>query len=104
MLVSEFLDTDCDGRISREDLKTSYVDTADYVIDTMTMVTGSNMDAYVEYHMFEKVLKSNYSDLWSVMEDVFKAMDIDDEGKVGYKDLMSYLSSARFDFNVAFSL
>ncbi|XP_023765698.1 calcium-binding protein CP1 [Lactuca sativa] len=95
----EVLDTDHDGKISREDLKTSYADADDEVIATMMTVADSNKDGYVEYDEFEKVLRSDNSGSGGVMADVFKTMDRDGDGKVGYGDLTSYLSSAGFDVN-----
>ncbi|KAL7596382.1 hypothetical protein Lser_V15G31385 [Lactuca serriola] len=95
----EVLDTDHDGKISREDLKTSYADADDEVIATMMTVADSNKDGYVEYDEFEKVLRSDNSGRGGVMADVFKTMDRDGDGKVGYGDLTSYLSSAGFDVN-----
>ncbi|CAH1454484.1 unnamed protein product [Lactuca virosa] len=95
----EVLDTDHDGKISREDLKTSYTDADDEVISTMMTVADSNKDGYVEYDEFEKVLRSDNSGSGGVMADVFKSMDRDGDGKVGYRDLSSYLSSAGFDVN-----
>lgn len=67
----------------------------------MMTVADSNKDGYVEYDEFEKVLRSDYSGSGSgsVMADVFKSMDRDGDGKVGYGDLTSYLSSAGFDVN-----
>ncbi|KAI3690905.1 hypothetical protein L2E82_49117 [Cichorium intybus] len=95
----EVLDADRDGKISREDLKTSYADADDEVIVTMMTVADYNKDGYVEYDEFEKVLRSDNSRSGGVMEDVFKAMDRDGDGKVGYGDLASYLTSAGFEVN-----
>ncbi|CAI9291981.1 unnamed protein product [Lactuca saligna] len=95
----EVLDTDHDGKISREDLKTSYADADDEVIATMMTVADYNKDGYVEYDEFEKVLRSDYSGNGGVMADVFKSMDRDGDGKVGNGDLTSYLSSAGFEVN-----
>ncbi|KVH96440.1 calcium-binding protein CP1 [Cynara cardunculus var. scolymus] len=95
----EVLDVDRDGKISREDLKTSYADADDDVIGTMMTVADANQNGYVEYDEFEKVLRSNNNGSGGVMEDVFKAMDGDGDGKVGYGDLRSYLLSAGFEVN-----
>ncbi|KAI3687187.1 hypothetical protein L1987_80880 [Smallanthus sonchifolius] len=91
----EILDVDRDGKISHEDLKTSYADADDDVIGSMMTVADSNKDGYVEYDEFEKVFDSKRSG--GVLEDVFKAMDGDGDGKVGFRDLRSYLNSAGFE-------
>nr|GFB88987.1 calcium-binding EF-hand [Tanacetum cinerariifolium] len=81
-----------------EDLKTSYSHADDNIIGTMMKVADSNNNGYVEYDEFEKVLlKSDDSNVNGVMEDVFKAMDCDGDGKVGYGDLRSYLNMAGLD-------
>ncbi|KAI3821799.1 hypothetical protein L1987_09372 [Smallanthus sonchifolius] len=93
----EILDVDRDGKISHEDLKTSYADADDDVIGSMMTVADSNKDGYVEYEEFEKLLEGDSNRSGGVLEDVFKAMDGDSDGKLGYGDLRSYLNSAGFE-------
>ncbi|KAJ8528875.1 hypothetical protein K7X08_030615 [Anisodus acutangulus] len=94
----DVLDVDRDGKISSDDLRTSYGGfVGDDVIGTMMTVADFNKDGYVEFDEFEKVLDSskrrNGRSL-NVMEDVFKVMDKDGDGKVGLEDLKSYLNWA----------
>ncbi|XP_060197681.1 calcium-binding protein CP1-like [Lycium barbarum] len=92
----DVLDVGRDGKISTNDLRTSYGeflgDSEDDVIGTMMTVADSNKDGYVEFEEFQKVLDS--SRRVNVMEDVFKVMNKDGDGKVGAEDLKSYLNFA----------
>lgn len=106
----DVLDADRDGKISPEDLKTFYTNISatasqnDDVIGTMMSVADSNKDGYVEYEEFEKVLdgrekngNNNKNNAMGMMEEAFKVMDGDGDGKVGHKDLKSYLGWAGFE-------
>lgn len=55
-----------------------------------------NKDGYVEYDEFEKVLGKRKGEI-GVMEEAFRVMDRDGDGKVGHGDLKSYLGWAGFD-------
>lgn len=115
----DVLDVDHDGKISRDDLQAFY---GGYlaagssaiegdVIGSMISVADADRDGFVEYDEFEKVLGSRNTDIkgkgkgkgngrrWSLMEDVFRAMDRDGDGKVGHQDLKDYLTGAGFDVN-----
>ncbi|KAG8372864.1 hypothetical protein BUALT_Bualt12G0111300 [Buddleja alternifolia] len=70
------------------------------VIGPMISLADSNKDGYIEYDEFEKVLnggKGKNMRLICVMEDAFRVMDKDGDGKVGYEDLKSYLNWAGFE-------
>lgn len=102
----EMLDVDRDGKISPDDLRTFYTDfslaetaSEDELIGTMISVADSNKDGFVEYEEFEKVVGSRRKNNGSVMEDVFRAMDKDGDGKVGHQDLKAYLNSAGLEAN-----
>ncbi|KAL3505617.1 hypothetical protein ACH5RR_030999 [Cinchona calisaya] len=104
----DVLDVDHDGKISHDDLRAFYggylggavAGTSDDedVIESMISVADANRDGFVEYDEFEKVLgsKKNGSKKWSLMEEVFKVMDKDGDGKVGHEDLKNYLTWAGF--------
>ncbi|KAI5650935.1 hypothetical protein M9H77_36940 [Catharanthus roseus] len=119
----DVLDVDRDGKISLEDLRTFYgeyyysqktinsssSEEEDDVIGSMIFLADSNKDGFVEYDEFEKVIlensrkniykngrkSGNYG--YGLMEDAFRAMDKDGDGKVGHEDLKSYLTLAGFD-------
>ncbi|PIN07777.1 Calmodulin and related proteins (EF-Hand superfamily) [Handroanthus impetiginosus] len=104
----DVLDADGDGKISYDDLRAFYGgfsgwDLSDEdVIGSMISVADSNKDGYVEYEEFEKVLngrkgKGNGNGRIRVMEDAFRVMDKDGDGKVGHEDLKSYLNWAGFE-------
>ncbi|KAJ4825237.1 hypothetical protein Tsubulata_039370 [Turnera subulata] len=121
----DVLDADHDGKISKEDLRMFYSgfsNTAagagddEDVIGSMMSVADFNRDGFVEYEEFERVLggvlnkkkrnssssnnntnKSHYNNNGGVMEDVFKVMDKDGDGKLSVDDLKSYMQWAGFD-------
>ncbi|GAA0162475.1 actin or actin-binding cytoskeletal protein [Lithospermum erythrorhizon] len=103
----DVLDVDHDGKISRSDLQSFYGGylgpgtSQDDVIGSMITLADSNNDGFVEYHEFEKVIESNNGKRNEngdgIMEDVFKVMDKDGDGKVGVDDLKTYLGLAGFD-------
>ena len=64
------------------------------MIGTMISVADTNKDGFVEYDEFERVLDGGGGA--GVMEDVFKVMDRDGDGKLGLEDLKSYMSWAGF--------
>ncbi|KAF8401302.1 hypothetical protein HHK36_012235 [Tetracentron sinense] len=101
----DILDTDRDGKISPNDLRTFYAGfssgsnttTSDEDISSMISVADSNKDGFVEFDEFERVLNCRRSSARNgVMEDVFRVMDKDEDGKVGFDDLRSYMKLAGF--------
>ncbi|EEF43108.1 calcium-binding protein CP1 [Ricinus communis] len=110
----DVLDADRDGKISKEDLRMFYAgiqnggvgdDGDDDVIGSMMSVADFNKDGFVEYDEFERVLDGNdvnkkkRSCCNGVLEDVFKVMDKDGDGKLSHDDLKSYMQLAGFDAN-----
>ncbi|KAF5950870.1 hypothetical protein HYC85_012863 [Camellia sinensis] len=106
----DVLDVDNDGKISRDDLRNFYSGfsagggeaAAEEVVGTMMSVADSNKDGYVEYDEFEKVLDSRRNgsrggERLGVMEEAFRVMDRDGDGRVGEEDLRSYLRWAGFE-------
>ncbi|MBA0629220.1 hypothetical protein Godav_023811 [Gossypium davidsonii] len=102
----EVLDVDRDGKISREDLRIFYSGFCsgnsgfddDEMIGTMISLADSNSDGFVEYEEFERVLglSGNKASGFGVMEDVFKVMDKDGDGRLSHEDLRSYMKWAGF--------
>jgi|UniRef100_A0A2N9IPA2 calmodulin len=98
------LDADHDGKISGDDLRKFYAGFSsggadEEVIKTMMSVADLNKDGFVEYHEFERVLgtqKRASSSSGGVMEDVFRIMDKDGDGKLSHDDLKSYMEWAGF--------
>ncbi|XP_022866271.1 calmodulin-like isoform X1 [Olea europaea var. sylvestris] len=101
----DVLDADSDGKISHDDLRAFYGgfsgpgDSNEDDIKSMISMADFNKDGYVEYEEFEKVLngKNGRNGRWVVMEDAFRVMDKDGDGKVGREDLKSYLKWAGFE-------
>ncbi|KAK8661833.1 hypothetical protein V6N13_091424 [Hibiscus sabdariffa] len=98
----EVLDADRDGKISREDLRRFYggcCNGNDEMIETMISLADLNKDGFVEYEEFERVLgwsKNKATDFGVIMQDVFKVMDRDGDGKLSHQDLKSFMESAGF--------
>ncbi|XAR49705.1 hypothetical protein NMG60_11032981 [Bertholletia excelsa] len=103
----EVLDADSDGRISRDDLRALYAAgfchcgaPEDEVIATMMSVADKNSDGYVEYEEFERVLKEREGGEMrkrGVMEEAFRVMDRDGDGRVGHDDLREFFQWAGLD-------
>ncbi|XP_052188343.1 calcium-binding protein CP1 [Diospyros lotus] len=97
------LDADRDGKISKEDLRSFYAGFSggveEEVIGTMMSVADVNRDGYVEYEEFETVLRERSGGGGGgggVMEEAFRVMDRDGDGRVGVEDLKGYLKWAGF--------
>ncbi|KAL6188459.1 hypothetical protein ACLB2K_039852 [Fragaria x ananassa] len=95
----DVLDADRDGKISKDDLRAFYAGFSssgadESLIRAMMSAADSNSDGFVEYHEFERVLACQNPS--GVMEDVFKVMDRDGDGKLSHEDLKSYMNSAGF--------
>jgi calmodulin len=98
----DVLDADHDGRISRDDLKSFYATSAggerfdDDDIAAMIAAADADLDGFVQYHEFEGLLgrAAAAKAVPSAMEDAFRLMDRDGDGKVGFEDLKAYLGWA----------
>ncbi|MCL7038107.1 hypothetical protein MKW94_010544 [Papaver nudicaule] len=103
----DVLDTDRDGKISVDDLKTFYSGfhrtASDEEISSMISIADSNKNGFVEIDEFEKVVMGgngmnsrnpSTSSSASLMNEVFKIMDKDGDGKVGFEDLKDYMKCA----------
>lgn len=101
------LDVDHDGKISGDDLRKFYSGFSsggadEEAIKTMMSEADLNKDGFVEYYEFERVLgsqKRSSSRNGGVMEDVFRIMDKDGDGKLSHGDLKSYMEWAGFSAN-----
>ncbi|XP_062211034.1 calcium-binding protein CP1-like [Phragmites australis] len=105
--VFDVLDADHDGCISREDLKSFYAAAGatgerfdDDDLAAMIAAADANRDGFVQYNEFERLLghataaAAGPAGCRSVMEDAFRLMDRDGDGKVGFEDLKAYLGWA----------
>lgn len=93
----EVLDADRDGKISRDDLRNFYSADADEdAIGSMILVADLNRNGFVEYDEFERVLSGGRRRSAGIMEEVFKAMDKDGDGRLSHADLKSYMHLAGF--------
>ncbi|CAJ1940825.1 unnamed protein product [Sphenostylis stenocarpa] len=101
----DVLDADRDGKISRDDLRAFYtgvrggVDGGDELIGAMMTVADTNKNGFVEYEEFERVVAGNaeIKPMGSgAMEDVFRVMDKDGDGKLSHRDLKTYMAWAGF--------
>uniref|UniRef100_A0ACD5XK88 Uncharacterized protein n=1 Tax=Avena sativa TaxID=4498 RepID=A0ACD5XK88_AVESA len=106
----DVLDADRDGRISREDLKSFYANNAgggatrerfdDDDIAAMIAAADADLDGFVQYVEFEGLLGraaavgAGGGGCRSAMEDAFRLIDRDGDGKVGFEDLKAYLGWA----------
>lgn len=97
----EILDADRDGKISKDDLRVFYTGISgggseDELIGAMISVADENRDGFVQYAEFEKVLghENRRSGGGGVMEDVFRVMDKDGDGRLSHQDLKSYMECA----------
>ncbi|XP_047946526.1 LOW QUALITY PROTEIN: calcium-binding protein CP1-like [Salvia hispanica] len=95
----DVLDADGDGRISHADLRAFYGGISgsdDDVIGSMISAADSNRDGFVEYDEFRRVLGGGKrrGGANSAMEEAFRVMDKDGDGKVGMEDLKVYLEWA----------
>ena len=101
----DVLDADRDGRISREDLKFFYAAAGpaagerfdDDDLAAMIAAADADRDGFVQYDEFERLLAGRAAGgagRRSAMEDAFRLMDRDGDGKVGFEDLKDYLGWA----------
>lgn len=108
----DVLDADHDGRISRDDLKAFFSSAASPLTedDIVAMISAADADrnGFVDYDEFERVLGrrsrprrrsscgggGSAGPRGGVMEEAFRVMDRDGDGKVGFEDLRAYLEWA----------
>ncbi|CAL4914091.1 unnamed protein product [Urochloa decumbens] len=103
----DVLDADRDGRISRDDLKSFYASAGttaaggrfvdDDDLAAMIAAADADLDGFVQYDEFERLLAGRAAGgagPRSAMEDAFRLMDRDGDGKVGFEDLKAYLGWA----------
>lgn len=98
----DILDADSDGKISHDDLRAFYAGRkgGDEVIGSMMSVADTNKDGFVEYEEFERVVSAGNGEKiplgCGAIEEVFKVMDRDGDGKLSHQDLKSYMAWAGF--------
>ncbi|GAB4842997.1 hypothetical protein Ancab_012975 [Ancistrocladus abbreviatus] len=109
----DLLDADRDGKIGKEDLKAFYSATRpvaeaaeEDLIRTMISVADSNGDGYVEFEEFERVLNltnsttttrtsiNNEGGGGGILEEAFRLMDKDGDGRLSAADLKAFLNCA----------
>lgn len=112
----DVLDADRDGKISSDDLRSFYAGFSgggmggdEDVLATMMAVADANRDGFVEYEEFERVLSGAKAGPGrtrstprpaaaarggGLMEEVFRVMDKDGDGRLSYEDLRSYMAWA----------
>ncbi|ERN03297.1 calmodulin [Amborella trichopoda] len=100
------LDFDCDGKIGKEDLHAFFQQfsadpRATEDVDSMIVVADRDKDGFVEYEEFEKVLSfpAPESPENEVFREVFRLMDGDGDGKLGFSDLKGYMGSLGFSLS-----
>ncbi|CAA7388264.1 unnamed protein product [Spirodela intermedia] len=108
----EVLDMDGDGRIGRDDLKKFYfaaseaaatateewVEEEEVIIRSMIAAADADRDGFVAFEEFERVLlrrrRGDGGYGGGVMEEAFREMDRDGDGKVGFEDLRGFMEGA----------
>lgn len=94
-LAFDALDADQDGKISRDDLKAFYSSkpggpTDEEDIASMISAADEDRNGFVDFGEFERVLGRGARRRGGIMEDVFRVMDQDRDGRVGFEDLKKY--------------
>ncbi|PKA65073.1 hypothetical protein AXF42_Ash019085 [Apostasia shenzhenica] len=96
----EILDSDRDGRISRDDLRTFYSCrcsggiASDDDISAMMAAADADLSGFVEFEEFQSVILGGRGIRGGIMEEAFRLMDSDGDGRVGFEDLKAYLGWA----------
>ncbi|PKU82932.1 calcium-binding protein CP1-like [Dendrobium catenatum] len=92
----DVLDADSDGRISRDDLRSffsRFPAASDEVICAMISAADTDRNGYVEFAEFESILHAGGGCVAGdgIMDEAFRMMDRDGDGRVGFEDLKAYL-------------